>query len=33
MAMVREIFGKQVVQGKGPSVPGFTAGTPVEGNA
>jgi hypothetical protein len=33
MAMVREIFGKQVVQGKGPAVPGFTAGTPIEGNA
>jgi hypothetical protein len=33
MSMVREIFGKQVVQGKGPPVPGFNPGTPVEGNA
>ncbi len=33
MSMVRDIFGKQVVQGKGPAVPGFSAGTPVEGNA
>src|SRR6185503_7463195 len=33
MSMVREIFSKQVIQGKGPPVPGFTAGTPVEGNA
>ena len=24
MAMVRDIFGKQVQQGKGPPVPGFT---------
>jgi hypothetical protein len=33
MAMVRDVFGKQVIQGKGPSVPGFTPGTLPKGNA
>jgi hypothetical protein len=33
MSMVRDIFGKQVVQGKGPAVPGFSPGTPLEGKA
>ena len=31
MAMVRDIFGKQVQQGKGPPVPGFTPGGAAKG--
>ena len=33
MSLVREIFAKQMQQGKGPQVPGFGAATPAAGNA
>lgn len=33
MSLVREIFAKQIQQGKGPQVPGFGADTPAAGNA
>jgi hypothetical protein len=32
MQLMREIFAKQIEQGKGPALPGFTPGAPV-GNA
>jgi hypothetical protein len=33
MALVREIFARQIQQGKGPQLPGFDASAPVAGNA